>query len=127
MKEPLWLDRDMLLAIHAQVLALHGGADGVRDDGLLDSALARPRQLFTYGDPPPDLCALAASYAAGIAKNHPFVDGNKRSAFVAAGVFLLNNGLELNADEAEAVAMMIALASSAIDAPTFAHWLRENV
>ncbi len=127
MKEPLWLDRDMLLAIHAQVLALHGGADGVRDDGLLDSALARPRQLFTYGDPPPSLCALAASYAAGIAKNHPFVDGNKRSAFMAAYTFLGLNGLELNADEAEAVAMMIAMASSAIDEAAFARWLRENV
>ncbi len=127
MKEPLWLDRDMLLAIHAQVLALHGGADGVRDDGLLDSALARPRQLFTYGDPPPDLCALVASYAASIAKNHPFVDGNKRSAFMAAYTFLGLNGLELNADEAEAVAMMIALASSDINEQAFAHWLRENV
>ena len=73
------------------------------------------------------MCALASSYAAGIAKNHPFVDGNKRSAFVAAGVFLLNNGLELNADEAEAVAMMIALASSTIDEEAFARWLGENV
>lgn len=126
MTAPLWLDRDMLLAIHAQVLALHGGAEGVRDDGLLDSALARPRQLFAYGDPSPDICALAASYAAGIVKNHPFVDGNKRSGFMAAYTFLGLNGLELNADEAQAVAMIIALANGDIDAEAFARWLGDN-
>jgi len=88
---------------------------------------ARADKQCAHGDPPPDLCALVASYAAGIAKNHPFVDGNKRSAFMAAYTFLGLNGLELNADEAEAIAIMIALASSDIDEVAFAHWLRENV
>ena len=93
----LWIDRRLALAIHERQLAEHGGGGGVRDETLLESALARPQQLFAYGEPPPDLAALAASLAFGLARNHPFVDGNKRTALVAYFTFLSLNGAELDA------------------------------
>jgi len=104
---------------------MHGGASGLRDAGLLDSALARPLNLVAYGDP--DLAELAASYAFGLAQNHPFVDGNKRAAFLAAGLFLGLNGYRLTASQAEATVAVFGLASGEIDEPTFAAWLRGRV
>lgn len=119
-----WIDPAVVRAVHEEQLAEHGGAAGVRDEGLLESALARPRHLAQYGDP--DAAALAASYAFGIARNHPFIDGNKRTAFVAAELFLAINGSSLVADDADCVLTMLALAASDIDEPTFAAWLRER-
>ena len=126
MSDPHWLELDEVISLHLVLLNEHGGAAGTRDEGLLKSALARPQQLFAYGDPKPDLCALAAAYAAGIVRNHPFVDGNKRTGFVAAGVFLAANVLELTASEVEATSMVIALAASEMDEKTFAQWFRER-
>jgi death-on-curing protein len=103
----------------------HGGAAGVRDAGLLDSALARPLQLATYGEP--DAAELAASYAFGLARNHPFVDGNKRTAFVVLELFLALNGLGLEADDAACVLMMLALAAGELDEPTLAAWIRARL
>jgi death-on-curing protein len=111
--------------LHDESLAMHGGASGLRDAGLLDSALARPLNLVAYGDP--DLAELAASYAFGLAQNHPFVDGNKRAAFLAAGLFLGLNGYRLTASQAEATVAVFGLASGEIDEPTFAAWLRGRV
>ncbi|MCF6199465.1 MAG: type II toxin-antitoxin system death-on-curing family toxin [Hyphomicrobiaceae bacterium] len=126
MSAPVWLELDEIYAIHEALLARYGGAVGVRDDGLLQSALARPQQLFSYEKPAPDLCALAAAYTTGIVKNHPFVDGNKRTGFIAAYSFLGSNGLELTASEVEAASMVIALAAGEMDERTFAQWLRER-
>jgi len=122
MAEPVWVARDLVLVLHERLLAEHGGAPGLRDQGLLDSALARPRQLLAYGAP--DLCALAGAYAAGLVRNHPFVDGNKRIAFMTAYVFLARNGRRLRAPEAEATATVIGLAAGEIDETAFAAWLR---
>lgn len=123
---PLWVERRVVLAIYEQLLAEHGGAAGVRDEGLLDSALARSRQLLAYGDDP-DLADLAAAYAAGIVRNHPFVDGNKRAGFMTAYVFLARNGRPLAASEAEAVQAVLDLAAGAMDETAFAAWLRANL
>jgi death-on-curing protein len=122
--EPRWITPEIALAIHNRQLAEHGGQAGLRDEGLLLSALARPQQLWCYGDPPPDLCALAASYAFGISKNHPFLDGNKRTAFVAYRLFLKWNGIELHADKVERYVKMLALAAGDDDEAGFAAWLR---
>ncbi len=119
----IWLDRAVLIAAHDEQLAEHGGAMGFRDEGLFDSALARPLNLAIYDEP--DASALAASYAVGLAKNHPFVDGNKRTAFVAMELFLWLNGFELIASDAECVLTMLAVASSEWDEVTLAAWLRE--
>ena len=119
-----WLAADVLLAVHEEQLAEHGGAAGVRDTGLFESALARPQNLAAYGDP--DAHALAAAYGVGLAKNHPFVDGNKRTAFVAVELFLALNGWQLLADDANCVLTMLGVASGAIDEPTFAQWLRAH-
>ena len=124
MSEPLWLSRQAIEIIHDEQLAEHGGAGGLRDSGLLESALARPQNLFAYGEG--DLCALAAAYAAGIVRNHPFVDGNKRTGFIAAALFLQENGLRLNAPEAEAVVMTLGLASGEMPEQGFAAWLRDR-
>src|SRR5699024_8276914 len=97
----LWIEKRLALAIHDRQLAEHGGSSGVRDEGLLESALARPQQLFAYGDPPPDLADLAATLAYGLARNHPFVDGNKRTAYVACRTFLELNGASLSASREE--------------------------
>lgn len=120
----VWIDPAVVRAVHEEQLTEHGGAAGVRDEGLLESALARPRHLAQYGDP--DAPALAASYAFGIARNHPFIDGNKRTAFVAAELFLAVNGFSLAAEDADCVLTMLALAAGDIDEPTFAAWLRER-
>ncbi|MCB1587414.1 MAG: type II toxin-antitoxin system death-on-curing family toxin, partial [Xanthomonadales bacterium] len=95
----IWIEKRLVMAIHNRQLAEHGGIPGVRDEGLLDSAISRPRQRHAYGDPPPDLAALAASLAFGLARNHPFLDGNKRTAAVACETFLLLNDVEIIADD----------------------------
>jgi death-on-curing protein len=123
-KSPAWVLPSVIAAIHDAQLAEHGGAAGTRDAGLLGSALARPRNLHAYGET--DVCRLAAAYAAGIVRNHPFVDGNKRTAFLAAYVFLGLNDLELGADEVEAAAAMLALASGDVEEEAFANWLRRH-
>ena len=123
MTAPVWVEHDLVLLLHDRLLAEHGGAPGLRDEGVLASALARPRQLLAYGDP--DLCDLAAAYAAGLVRNHPFVDGNKRTAFITAYVFLTRNGPALTAPETDATTMMMALAAGEIDDLTFAAWLRD--
>lgn len=119
--EPLWLQEAAILAIHRRQLAEHGGLEGVRDAGLLSSALARPHHLFQYGAP--SLTELAASYAFGIARNHPFLDGNKRTALVAADMFLMLNGMEIVAPPTEVYASAIALASGEWGEAEFAAWL----
>lgn len=119
-----WLNADVLLAVHLEQLAEHGGAAGTRDPGLFESALARPQNLALYGEP--DLCDLAAAYAVGIAKNHPFIDGNKRTAYVAMELFLVLNGCDLTADDASATLTMLSVAAGDIDEPALAQWLREH-
>lgn len=124
MTEPEWVSDKVALAIHRAQLAQHGGADGVRDIGLLESAIARPQNLFAFGDP--DLADLAASYAFGIARNHPFADGNKRTAFVVCLLFLAKNGLELTADDAQCIRTFWALAAGEVDEADLAAWIRAN-
>lgn len=121
----VWVDVDVVLAAHEEQLAEHGGADGVRDMGLLQSALARPQNLVAYGSP--DLADLAAAYAGGIARNHPFVDGNKRTAWVVAETFVELNGFELAADDAGSYETMLALAEGRIDETAFAAWMRPQL
>lgn len=123
----VWISRTLVLAIHDRQLAEHGGGSGVRDEGLLDSALARPQQLFASGDPPPDLSDLAASLAHGLARNHPFVDGNKRTAHVCYRVFLQLNHGRLQAGAEEKYAAMIGLAEGSLSESEFAAWLRERI
>ena len=118
----VWIDPAVILAVHDEQLAEHGGAAGVRDAGLLESALARPRNLAHYGEP--NACELAAAYAFGLAKNHPFIDGNKRSAFVAAELFLLLNGWQLNASDEDCVMVVLRLAGGEVDESGFSNWLQ---
>lgn len=125
MKRPVWVLRGAVMIAHAESLAVHGGADGVRDAGLLESALARPQNLHAYGEG--DVAALAAAYAFGIVRNDPFVDGNKRTGFLTAALFLELNGFRFMASEAEVIVNTLALASSEIGEAEFAAWLRENV
>ena len=120
----VWLDSKVLLAVHEEQLAEHGGAPGTRDLGLFESALARPRNLALYGQP--DIADLAAAYGCGIARNHPFIDGNKRTAFVAVELFLLLNEQELVADDANCVLTMLAVAAGSLDEAAFATWLRAH-
>jgi death-on-curing protein len=119
-----WVSKQALLLLHAESLAEHGGATGLRDAGLLDSALARAQNLAAYGEP--DHAQLAAAYGFGLAKNHAFVDGNKRAAFLATGLFLAINGYRLKTTQADATLTMLALAAGEIDEPAFATWLRER-
>ncbi len=119
-----WIDKRALLLLHPDSLAEHGGAAGLRDEGLLDSALARPLNPAAYGEP--DLAALAASYGLGLAKNHAFVDGNKRAAFLSVGLFLALNGQRLKAQQADAVLTMLAVASGTLDEAGFADWIRSH-
>lgn len=125
MQEPIWIDGRLALALHQRQIAEHGGEPGVRSPELLESALARPQQRFRYS-PDADLCELGASYAAGLAGNHPFFDGNKRTAFVVYRLFLLSNGLDLTASREDRYLMMLRLAAGEIDEETFATWLRQN-
>ncbi len=122
--EPEWLSRDVVLTVHSEQIALYGGASGVRDEGLLDTALAGPGNLRAYGSA--SLVELGAAYAVGIVRNHPFVDGNKRTAFLAMDTFLVRNGLEVMASEAELATAMLELAGGSIDEPSFVRWLREH-
>ena len=123
--EPLWLDAQLALAIHDRQLAEHGGGSGVRDPGLLDSALARPRNSWGYGEDDP--AALAAAYAFGVARNHPFVDGNKRTAWVLARLFLALNGHELRFEPADAIGAMLALAAGELSEAETANWFRSHL
>jgi death-on-curing protein len=120
----VWLEKALVLAIHDRQLAEHGGSAGVRDEGLLESALARPHQLYTYGDPAPDLAGLATSLACGLARNHPFTDGNKRTAAVACETFLELNGATLDAEDLELYPLYLALAEGKHGERDFAAWLR---
>ena len=119
-----WLDKQLILAVHDEQLAEHGGLSGVRDDGLLESAMARPEHLAAYGEP--DVAELAASYGYGIARNHPFIDGNKRTAFVAALLFLAFNYYSLQALDADKVIVMLKVAAGELTEAEFATWIRNN-
>ena len=123
----VWIEKPLALAIHERQLAEHGGGTGVRDEALLDSALARPQQLFAYGDPPPDLAALAASLAYGLARNHPFVDGNKRTAHVCYRVFLTLNDAHLIASDEEKYITMLKLAEGSLTEDELTVWLRAHL
>ena len=120
----VWIDSAVLLAVHDEQLAEHGGAAGMRDMGLFESAIARPRQLAHDGDP--DAAQLAAAYVFGIARNHPFVDGNKRTAFVAIELFLQLNGGALHASDADCVLTMLSVAAGDLPEDTLADWLRRH-
>jgi|EP00825_Cyclidium_porcatum_P043451 death-on-curing protein len=124
MSQWTWIEESVVWAVHEAQLAEHGGLAGVRDTGLLASALALPVNLAAYGDA--DAAALAAAYAFGIARNHPFIDGNKRTAFVCAELFLVLNGVGLLADDAACVSTMLALAGGEMPETEFAAWLRSN-
>jgi death on curing protein len=123
----VWIEKKFALAIHDRQLAEHGGISGVREEALLDSALARPQQLFAYGDPPPDLAALAASLAFGLARNHPFLDGNKRTAHVCYRTFLALNDANLVASDEEKYVAMVGLAEGSLSETDFADWLRKHL
>jgi len=123
MKEPRWLDRRGVLLLHAESLAEHGGTTGIRDEGLLDSALSRPRNKFVY-HPEVDLAELAAAYGFGLARNHPFVDGNKRIAFIATAWFLRLNGRRLTSDRLDEIHAMLGLAAGELSEEEFAAWIR---
>lgn len=127
MAEPVWVREDVVRSLHRRQLAEHGGAEGVRDDGLLTSALARPRNRLAYSKKPPDLPALAAAYAFGIAKNHPFVDGNKRVAFIVCRVFLILNGRDLQATPPEKYRIFLGLAEGRVSEKKLAAWIREHL
>jgi death-on-curing protein len=124
MKRPVWVARETVLLLHEQLLAAFGGSSGVRDEGLLESALARPENLFAYGEP--TLQELAASYAFGTVKNHPFVDGNKRTGFTVAVLFLEINGQRFVASEADAVIQTLGLAAGDVSETRYAEWLKAN-
>lgn len=121
-KEPVWVLPDIIFSVHEKQIAEHGGLSGLRDKNLLESALAKPQQLYNYGTP--DLYDLAASYAIGIAKNHLFLDGNKRTAFLACYIFLRINGIAFQAPEIDVVQKMLTLADGRISELEFAAWLR---
>jgi death on curing protein len=124
----VWIDRRVLMLLHDESVALHGGASGIRDAALLDSALARPEQLVAYTDQPDatDTCALAACYAFGIVRNHPFVDGNKRAALLSVGLFFYDNGRRLTATQEGATLQVLGLAAGDVSEAEFANWLRAN-
>jgi death-on-curing protein len=124
MKEPAWVLREVVLMAHEQSLARFGGSAGVRDEGLMDSALGKPQNLFAYGKP--NLFELAASYAFGLVKNHPFIDGNKRTRFVVAVTFLECNGWHLEASEVDATVRTLALAAGEMSESAYAEWLKAN-
>lgn len=125
MTEPVWLEYDALIALHAATIMEHGGSPGLRDDGLLRSALARAQNVFAYKGVE-DIPHLAATYAFGIAKNHPFIDGNKRSAFLAAIVSIETNGLVFSATEADAAEIFLSLAAGDVTEEALTEWLRAN-
>jgi death on curing protein len=121
MSEPFWLTRQMIVAIHDEQLAIHGGASGLRDEGMLESALDRPKNRWAY-----EQAELAAAYAFGIARNHPFVDGNKRTSLLALYTFLGVNGVDFVVPEAEAAAIILALAAGEVSEESLTRWIRDN-
>jgi len=123
--EPVWIEARDALALHGRLLALDGGAAGVRDAGLLESALARPRQLHAYGDKP-SIVEMAAAYVAGIVRNHPFFDGNKRTGFLVGVLFLELNGYRFTATEEDATRAVFGLAAGTLEEKEFAVWMRAN-
>ena len=122
-----WVRRDLVYAVHDVQLARHGGLAGLRDQNLVESALSRPEQLHTYGQPPPDAAQLAAAYAYGLARHHGFSDGNKRTAWVVARVFLADNAIELTFSEIDAIHTMQAVASGTLDEQQLAVWFRQRM
>ena len=126
MNEPVWIRQDVVLALHEESLILHGGPEGIRDLGLLGSSLARPKNLLAYSEEPPSLPLLAASYTKGIVANHPFVDGNKRTAFVAALTFLRLNGLEVTASKEDRVLTFWGLADGTVSEEQLTLWFEGN-
>ncbi len=124
MKEPVWLTAELVIAIHDEQLREFGGPPGLRDRGMLESALGRPQNKWSYGET--DLAALAAAYAFGVARNHPFVDGNKRASFLSIITFLGLNGIEFLADEAEAAVIIQDLAAGKVDEDGLTRWIRDN-
>jgi death on curing protein len=126
MRDPVWIEEHDVLVLHDHLLALEGGAVGLRSQALLQSALARPRQLHAYGDGP-DIIDMAASYTAGMVRNHPFVDGNKRTAFIIGVLFLELNGYRFIANEADATQAVLQLTAGRMNEDAFATWLRANV
>jgi death-on-curing protein len=124
MTEPVWVSVELVIDIHAEQLALFGGPAGIRDQGLLESALARAPNKHAYGED--DLAALAAAYAFGVARNHPFIDGNKRAAFAAMIVFLGLNGIDFLVPEPEATAAILALAAGEVEEEGLTRWIRDN-
>lgn len=123
--EPTWINKKALLLLHEQSLAEFGGARGLRDDGLLESALARPQNAYAY-KPESTIAELAAAYGFGLAKNHPFVDGNKRMAFMSIGLFLAVNGYSLKVDQVEAIQMIMGVAAGSISEGDLAAWIERN-
>jgi death-on-curing protein len=124
MSEPLWLTRPIIEAIHDEQLAIHGGASGLRDEGMLESALDRPRNKWSYEQA--ELPELAAAYAYGMARNHPFIDGNKRTSLLALYTFLGINGIDFDVPEAEAATMILSLAAGEVSEESLARWIRDN-
>ena len=124
MTEPEWLTVEIVIDVHAEQLAIFGGPAGVRDIGMLESALGRPQNKFAYGET--DLASLAAAYAFGIAKNHPFIDGNKRAAFASIIVFLGLNDIQFLVPEAHATAIILALAAGEVSEESLTRWIRDN-
>ncbi|MDO8800891.1 type II toxin-antitoxin system death-on-curing family toxin [Phenylobacterium sp.] len=122
-REPRWVTKEGLIVLHDRSIALHGGAPGLRDEGLLESALARPANLFHY-EGVDDVCALAAAYLVAVASNHPFADGNKRAAYLAMGLFLMKNGRRLTAQPAEAALMVLSVAGGERDLDALTAWIR---
>ncbi len=120
-----WVEPEVILDAHDRQIAEHGGGSGLRDQGLLQSALARAQNVAAYGEP--DSCSVAAAYAFGIARNHPFVDGNKRTAFIAGALFLVSNGQMFEAADNDVVATVLALAEGRLDEPTLAAWYRKHL
>lgn len=127
MAQIVWLLEETVIAIHQRQISEPGGSEGLRDEGLLASALARPQNVLAYAQPPPDLAALAAAYAYGIARNHPFVDGNKRTALVAARTFLLLNGVNLEANQDEKYLTFLQLAQGTLTEEQLADWIRKRI
>jgi len=123
----VWLLEETVIAIHHRQIAEHGGGEGLRDEGLLSSALARPQNLLAHGQPPPDLAALAGAYAYGIARDHPFVDGNKRTALIAARTFLLLNGVNLEAGQDDKFLTFQSLAAGSLTEDELADWIRKRL
>jgi death-on-curing protein len=126
-KEPIWISQRVVISIHRRQLAEHGGSDGIRDKGLLDSALSRPRNILAYSESPSDLATLAAAYAYGIIKNHPFVDGNKRTSYVVMRTFLKLNGCDLEASEIEKYQTWIAIADNNFSEEQLQDWIRNHL